>query len=822
MKEIRPHIFHVTRCCAIQFRMKSHNVIFSLLLHIFLLHSYHTTAAKNNHEAYLEREYAAYSTTEEISFTPFQLNERKLYCIRNAPQSLSHRTRETLCGDGTFGIQPAQCANGVNSVVSEYNIHLSPNLVPIVIEFCTKSDFLQQQGGGYSSVNLKSSGSCLGVLLASNLEISHSLAFGICNGATSINPALCATELILPKGYPFSFRHELCGINKGTLEKAMCVNHIFHNIPEKHFTVDDLLILCHNTASGPIISKCASHHHLKSISTTVITELCRNSLHSDPVVCFREAPFSSPLLNARLCSGSSSIAPASCAIHILSSSYRKQFKKMTDDDIIELCRDATLLDGQNGTLPAKCLKNIMSQSTKSLQTAISLCKASKTEHPATCYKKSKQLLQNETLALIACEGTSSSMDVVSCLLEAPYSFSENEKANLCHGAKKSIPGICATIVIEKCFQHHHTCGNLESSVVIDLCKETSDLGSASCFWNAPKGLTAMQRQEICRNVEFNNSLFQDICWGFQNMSCSEKQRARDQVKTIDDLPIVHQPSFFECITKGMDGGLSSDLVINLCSNDKSSISYNNVSIKCALEVPVTWPSRAILLLCKDAIDSAPRDCAVGDAASQLSLTPMLRAILCHGISYQKDKSVTLYSDHHEAPIKCMQLTQIIFGMEESLSICAGSQNLTPAYCALSLPSTYTPLERDRCREVVSRVEDLTLIQLMENNESISPQEIFQVKLLVKDQFGQHRIWDNHTIVTAILSSHRDKEENPRYYMETSVSGNVVFQNLSIEEIGTHDVKFCVTDVKYNLGDKNRLRDCTRVKVHISSPRNSSA
>ena len=39
---------------------------------------------------------------------------------------------------------------------------------------------------------------------------------------------------------------------------------------------------------------------------------------------------------------------------------------------------------------------------------------------------------------------------------------------------------------------------------------------------------------------------------------------------------------------------------------------------------------------------------------------------------------------------------------------------------------------------------------------------------------QHRIWDNHTIVTAMLSSHRDKEENPRYYQATTTRGALLY------------------------------------------------
>ena len=125
------------------------------------------------------------------------------------------------------------------------------------------------------------------------------------------------------------------------------------------------------------------------------------------------------------------------------------------------------------------------------------------------------------------------------------------------------------------------------------------------------------------------------------------------METIDDLLILNHPLFFGCITKDWTAF--------------RQISYNNTSIKYAVEVPMTWSSHTILFLCKDAIDSAPRDCALGKVASQLVLTSIVRAILCHGMSYSKDKSVTLYLNHHEAPMKCMHLIQTIFGTEEGLS-----------------------------------------------------------------------------------------------------------------------------------------------------------
>ena len=739
----------------------------------------------------------SFHETIRSPFSPFQLNQRKLQCYRYAPKRLSQQQKHQLCGDGSHGIYPTKCASGVIHFVPS-NMNLNFGLV----EFCKSSPS--------RDIPSFESGLCLGKLLSSNHPIPYSEAFQICYNATNIHPALCTINVRAPDHWPSSFLYQLCGQKNGTTEKAKCANAMI-DMKKKQFSMKDILLVCQNVNSN-FDSSCIQNKYLINVPAFIIAELCKYaSAHLNPIHCFRKVTLSSDILNAQLCSSSSSHAPAMCAKHVLRNAqhqkWQRQRQEITEDMIVDLCHDANIFDGHNGTMPSKCVQDLNSQSFISLHTAIQLCQRSKTIHPFNCFVNAYPMFQNETLAMKVCQKSEQFENTLSCLHKAPHSFPMEEKANLCYASINDLPGVCASTIWDVCFHKEpnnfalYNC-HFQPSIITELCSNASDIGPAICFLNAPKKLLSNEKVELCINQTLDENKWNQCHLGTEpsdDEQCNSIKNDHVVIKKKSLFPI------FDCITYGLEKNLPTKLIVNLCrgSNDHSNAMK---SLDCALHVPFEFTPYETLLLCKGARDESPNECV--KASYRLSLTTFQRAILCHGglSTYDKiDTNATMY-----APIQCMQLIQNVIGIDESLRLCSGVSNTTPAYCAMSLPVSYDPWNIDHCRDAVSNASQLIVHSM--TNKRIYPGERFGVNISINDQFGQKRIWDNSTKVVATLPLNKEN------LIESSILGIVSFRDIVMIDVGIYTMRFCILKTKQTKNDldESSLHNCTIVKIKISS------
>lgn len=718
--------------------------------------------------------------TPSKSLTPFQLNERKIVCTRHAPTFFSQKQKQLLCGDGSLGIKPSKCAQGA---LKQIHFQAANQIVKIVIEFCNiptlSHDFSTEAG------------SCLGKMIASNSEINYHTAFQICKVATNIKPANCATALILPRGFPFTFTNDLCGSDEGTVEKAECVNALFETIPENDYSVNDTLVLCRKASSiGPVLS-CALT--MQNTPPSIVAELCKGAMDSHPIQCYRKAKLSSQHLKAQLCSSSTTSATATCANYPVSNAFLNLNSiTLRELNIIELCRDATELDGINGIMPWKCLEDVLSYTNISWNEAIRLCRSSKTLDSSNCYKQSKVIFNNRTLALLVCEHSQSAKETISCLKEAPFSFPDEKKAILCNNASNSNPGRCASLLMN-INQNFEIVGNdpFKHSIT-KFCQSSKDLGSAYCFLSAPTGLSIEEKLKLCsgKSIEDRKQKLKT--------HCSQNEDKRNSVVMEE-----HNFSLFQCISEGLEENLSSKLVLELCSRD--NVRYQSV-LSCAANAPFGFDSDEIGVLCSNAMDAAPISCA--SSSFSLRFTKMERALLCKNVKYSHAGENAMSSNSFLAPIECMKLVQHIIGLDEALTLCSRSLSLTPAYCGLSLPISYSVADLSQCRNITSIPSNLIIHG---NEDSIFPGVYFSAQASIEDQFGQHRVWDNYTKVTATLPLHENGTEKFKL-TETSVLGEITFNGLKIDNVGIYLITFCIQN-----GKKDRFYEgiCTSIKVNVS-------
>lgn len=445
-----------------------------------------------------------------------------------------------------------------------------------------------------------------------------------------------------------------------------------------------------------------------------------------------------------------------------------------------------------------------------------LCRGAKSIHPNKCFKRANHIFNNQTQASIACRQSSNESAVIHCLHNAPFNFPAEEKATLCQKATTSEPGKCAQLVWQSNLDNSETSFSFppfnrlfETNHVIDLCNQTLNAEPAICFVKAPKAFSTMQKIQLCKTMRLVNEEAKENSHRNleKNLKSPEDNYTEVNHHTSWTMNKEEFSSKFDCIEKGLEEDLDPELVLRLCSLEDHEDTAKMIS--CATKAPFGFTTSAKNFLCENALDSSPSECAL--EALHLGLSPIECAFLCRYII--QSESALLSS---LAPISCLQLVQNSMGKDDALSLCSGTSTLTPAYCGLALPRSYSLVDITRCKASVSRATKLLLHS--KQNKQILAGEKFRVSLSLRDQFDQPRHWDNQTYISVSYSIHQNGQNYAHNIASQTCLGEVVFNDLQIDLVGTHALDFCIFDEKRDQISYYDGSNCADVKVRIS-PKN---
>lgn len=706
------------------------------------------------------------------------LDRRRLHCLQLLPSGFSRAQRQHICGHGCLGTGPAECASG-----AQLSSH-QPLSSAEVIEFCTS------EGATFEK------GVCFGAVQNRSLDRAS-----LCLGASNDAPALCANDLRITSQYPESAVAKVCSRGGSHVEEVSCINAAV--LAKINLTPEQVLNLC-ETSSDSALTHCAMDPALSDVSGELITQLCRGAQDGSPVECYLRAHSSGlePLQRALLCSGSTSKAPAEC-IRLIPSVWKH---KMSAEQLIHLCADSPEGEG-----PARCITQL--PPTVDVQIAVQLCRNAKDAGPAACFQDIGAIIPDPILQEALCGGTERSDlgGIVDCLRECPHTLTVETKALVCRGTRDSAPGVCSSLVWDEIDCGRSTllapseCRLKGAVTVVELCAGTSDAGPGLCLRQSSElGIPWQQRAPLCKGATIEEN----------------------RVGVHEEVPMFAP---VECALLGLAEGLNPELVIELCRN-----STGIGPIRCAAAAPeIIRYSRDHAALCKLAVDAAPSVCvdqilSLGVAA----LSTHHLAALCGGVSYQ-NASVDALS-RTSAPGECFRLIRYL-GDENAVSLCAATVDLTPAHCAMSLSRALMTSEHELCRSTPGIALGLRIESVGHDGElggALYPGSKLNAELVVLDQFGRVRTWDNTSLVTAVATT-LASSDNSRVVLgrNHSVEGFASFQNLTlpVEQAGNYSLRFTLHDSNaakevalLPTGDVVSRRDAV-VKVRVGHrPEESSA
>jgi hypothetical protein len=281
-------------------------------------------------------------------------------CIGNAPRTLSKHEKIELCADA-LSDGPSQCAKRM-SFSARKGVDLSMALcVSATSEapaLCFKASSKLRNFDGAARVSLcRGATSDIPVQCSSTVSrlnpsvelqialcketssLGPALCFknakslideeklSLCKGSTSIAPAQCAVSQLLRRTSPRA-RIELCkGAQQDWSKSAECMKAVPSQFSDMH-----KVALCKGSMSTDP-ARCAEALKFSRLDNSLKVELClggpgattaAGAASMSPVECFKKAPAHlTPEFKVMLCRGSTSVAPAECALMLKGSHWRK-------------------------------------------------------------------------------------------------------------------------------------------------------------------------------------------------------------------------------------------------------------------------------------------------------------------------------------------------------------------------------------------------------------------------------------------------------------------------------------------------------------------
>jgi len=462
--------------------------------------------------------------------------------------------------------------------------------------------------------------------------------------------------------------------------------------------------------------------------------------------------------SVRLCSGSPTTHPASCATAV----DNKLKRKLGVEGTILLCR------GAQSTGPAVCASAVPGKVSNT--TTIELCKGADSNAPAKCFKESAKSMRNdEDLMVSLCKGGGRggegdvSGGVLECLEAAPFTMGRESKARLCNGARDKVPAECAEFMWNKGIQVAKGTvedARLNEEHVVKLCSGVSSIAPALCYFQAPNSLSKADQETLC---EGETNIYTERKEG------NGKGKGKETSTSVAAM----------CASEGLKHNLDHSLVVRLCrthvSVDTKELIFGPIS--CAISAPFNFAPNQVLDLCQGATNGFPSTCA---KRVDNSFTNSLKVKLCT-------------NSEDFTPVECIDHLPSTLTQEDAVKLCAEVKTLTPAYCISSLTtSMVTNRDISKCRKAVSTATSLELKSVEYEGDALLPGTNMVISLNLVDQYGQFRNWDNDTYVSAkiaVKGSGGAVLEGKR--VNVTENGVALFDTLSVDKEGNFSLGFYV-------------------------------
>ena len=645
-----------------------------------------------------------------------ELWQWKQDCLRMVPSYFNRNMRESLCGDGTAGDDPAECVMRISESQAGWS----------AVELCREGSSIQ--------------GECFEQTFKLNIDVKQ-----ICSKTSSNGTASCINAISLPpKFHSTSLYQALCAGNKLNLSgQIRCANTLIDNLSrippdqDSQISHDSFVQLCQNTTSdGPVTCFLAALS--LGLQHSNALKLCKGAHDDIPVDCFQQSTILNLDTDNRvfLCSNARTTKVVDCWQNL----HPKATFTLELLYTLNLCRSLPLSHTEG---PLRCIAALPQHLIAPL--ASTLCIESRGESTVRCFTSTSNLLRNETLQAELCRGDIDVEEVIECIRDAPYSLSNEAKVSLCRRITNRNQTMCVKQLWNGNIKNNcHTINpqskscDMTEDVLLSLClaiNGKSSLDNARCFLQATKFLQIHEALELCINespVEYSTDKFQNKI-DFWDRKAIRNDTNKVISQTEDDLPSVY------CAARGIDIGLESTLTVELCKG-----SVGDSPIHCAVKAPYSGTTRYsnALSLCQYSHDNGPVQCANMAIDYNLSLTHEERSKLCRNSS----------NENFMYPPECVSIASILdIHSKKLVRLCSDISNITPAYCAKSFGKLDNSIN-EYCRNVKSVPFSINigLEEKFHPKKVYRPGSNFTIDFHVIDQFRMHLSSNNISLIHASI------------------------------------------------------------------------